>query len=526
MKTDKLPGTAEGRLPTMRFISLVLFVSILLFTSWPTIAGAQVMTPISQTRYVRAYNVATNDVKNASDFGPFNTGVFESFSAGTLSAQATAHQNSLIGITNITASGDASGSYCCSLFPSFLAQSQFSYTFSVDTSWNYSASNIVDAAVGTPSVTLTGPSGQIFKSVRPPIGAQTDVFTGSLPPGQYTLQAQALTSGGPNQYGSATFAFSFAVSPSPPPFAITALTVSSNDVLVAWQTAQQTTNVVQVTGGASDGSYSNNFVTISPLIVVPGTNNFTGATTNYLDVGGAAHSPSRFYRIATIGTQLVQYASDNAADPAYTNGWNNGSNGGSGFGAWTLTASSVLNGANDGFFVGPSTNNAFLASPGIDTSGKSWGIYANNNNFTAAYRAFNSSLPVGGTFKMDMDNGFIDTSNTVGFVLRNGNASGSFSNYNTAARFELFFRGGDPSGKYQAVDSLGQRNTGVSYTGTGLHLVFTLNTVDTYTLLTIDNASNTTNTLTGTLSGTAGSAIDSIALYNRNAGTGPLYGSG
>jgi hypothetical protein len=48
-----------------------------------------------------------------------------------------------------------------------------------------------------------------------------------------------------------------------------------------------------------------------------------------------------------------------------------------------------------------------------------------------------------------------------------------------------------------------------------------LNTTNTYTLLTIDNASNATNTFTGTLSGAAGSSLDSIALFNFNAGNSP-----
>ena len=133
-------------------------------------------------------------------------------------------------------------------------------------------------------------------------------------------------------------------------------------------------------------------------------------------------------------------------------------------------------------------------------------------------------MPVGGTFKIDMDTGFIDTGNSDGFVLRNGNASSSPTNYNTGARFELLYIGNDTSNSYKVVDNAGLYNIGVPFTGTGLHLVFTLNTLDTYTLLVIDNASGNTNaTVNGTLGGTAGSTLDSIALYNRNPGSGPQY---
>ena len=42
---------------------------------------------------------------------------------------------------------------------------------------------------------------------------------------------------------------------------------------------------------------------------------------------------------------------------------------------------------------------------------------------------------------------------------------------------------------------------------------------NTYALLTIDNASGATNTWSGTLAGTG--TVDSLAVYNRNAGSSP-----
>jgi hypothetical protein len=287
-----------------------------------------------------------------------------------------------------------------------------------------------------------------------------------------------------------------------------------NDVLLTWITAGGKGNVVQATPGAAIGSYSNNYTNLSPPISVAGSGI---VTTNYLDVGGATNVPARCYRVM----MTVAQAADNAGDPAYSGGWANGSNGGTGCSPWTLTASGVPGSASNGFYIGTSITNAFGTSPGIDTAGQSWGIYANGANFTAAYRGFNHSVPVGGTVKLDMDNGFIDTGNAVGFVLRNGNANGSYTNYNSNARFELLYIGGDSSNSYKVVDSAGLYNIGVPFTGTGLHLVFTLNTADTYTLLAIDNASGNTNAVVnGTLSGTSGGTVDSIALYNRNAGLG------
>jgi hypothetical protein len=304
------------------------------------------------------------------------------------------------------------------------------------------------------------------------------------------------------------------------PFRITSITRQSNDMLLAWTTVGGSTNVVQATSGVS-GSYATNFVNISPLIDVAGSGLMS---TNYLDADGATNGPARYYRVEMVETsssQTITQALDNAADPAYSGGWTNGSNGGTGFNPWTLTGSGVLGSNSNGYFIASSTNNASGASPGIDTSGKSWGIYANDNNFTAAYRVFDNSVPVGGTVKLDMDNGYINTGYSDGFVLRNSTASGSPTNYNTGARFEFLYLGGDSSNSYKVEDAAGLYNIGVPFTGTGLHLVFTLNTADTYTLLVVNNASGATNaTVNGTLSGTAGSAIESIALYNRNAGSG------
>jgi hypothetical protein len=126
---------------------------------------------------------------------------------------------------------------------------------------------------------------------------------------------------------------------------------------------------------------------------------------------------------------------------------------------------------------------------------------------------------VGGRVKLDMRNGFIDSGNADGFVLRTGNVNGSDTDYNTGARFEFLFIGGGDS--YAVVDASGYYTIGVPFTGTGLHLVFTLGTNDTYNLAVIDNASGNTDTnVTGTLNGTPGTTIDSITLYDRNAGSG------
>jgi hypothetical protein len=231
----------------------------------------------------------------------------------------------------------------------------------------------------------------------------------------------------------------------------------------------------------------------------------------------------QFYRVATSVQgepySLPYVSFDNTLGPVYSNGWTSASNSGRGFGPWTLTETST-NINSDGFFVGSSTNNG-NGTNDIDVGGTSWGLYANSGNLAVAYRAFSNSLAAGGALRVDLDNGYVNASGTVGFVLRNGNFTGGPTNYTTGARLQFLYVGFDSSNSYKVVDSGGQHNLGVPLTLTGLHLLFTLNTTNTYTLLTIDNASgNTNSTFSGTLGGTSGSTVDSIALFNNNAGAG------
>lgn len=78
---------------------------------------------------------------------------------------------------------------------------------------------------------------------------------------------------------------------------ITSVAAQGGDVLVSWTTAGGFTNVVQATAGLVDGSYSTNFLDLSPLIIIPGSGD---VTTNYLDSGGATNVPARYYRIRLV----------------------------------------------------------------------------------------------------------------------------------------------------------------------------------------------------------------------------------
>jgi hypothetical protein len=102
--------------------------------------------------------------------------------------------------------------------------------------------------------------------------------------------------------------------PPPPPstdFRITSIDRRGDDVVITWlTTGSGTSNIVQITTGATDGSYTNNFVDISGSAML-----INSSTTNYVDSGGATNIPSRFYRVRSTGTQSVVTDSDNDGLP-------------------------------------------------------------------------------------------------------------------------------------------------------------------------------------------------------------------
>ena len=77
-------------------------------------------------------------------------------------------------------------------------------------------------------------------------------------------------------------------------FIVVGITRQADDINITWTTVGGGSYVVQVTAGAADGSYTNNFTDLSPAIAIPSSGL---GTTNYLDVGGATNMPARYYRI-------------------------------------------------------------------------------------------------------------------------------------------------------------------------------------------------------------------------------------
>lgn len=125
---------------------------------------------------------------------------------------------------------------------------------------------------------------------------------------------------------------------------------------------------------------------------------------------------------ASAHSSFALTASDNATN--YGGGWTDGSNSGTGFAAWSLTNNDNSTTQFAGNFIGDSTSGA----GNINTSGQSFGLYANPAGaaFSTAIRSFSSSLSTNDQFSFDFAVNF-DNGNK-GFNLRT--AGDSIFNFN------------------------------------------------------------------------------------------------
>lgn len=208
-----------------------------------------------------------------------------------------------------------------------------------------------------------------------------------------------------------------------------------------------------------------------------------------------------FLSLSLITVQAATPASDTAADSAYDAGWADGSNGGTGFGAWQLTS-----GEGGGHFTGASTGNAGGSSDGIDTAGRSWGLWA-STGVTEAIRAFDGSLAPSQVFSAAFDNGYIDTERSTGMALRNGAGD---------TLWEFYFTGGE--NRYSIQDGNGSKSAPMLYTGNGFTVELELTSATTYRAR-ITDAAGTDRYFLGSLITQTDQGLAQVRFWNYEAGT-------
>jgi len=197
-------------------------------------------------------------------------------------------------------------------------------------------------------------------------------------------------------------------------------------------------------------------------------------------------------------------------------------NEGFGFDTWVFKYNS------GGSFLGDYGSNADLNYIGSPVNDQAWGLWANSGQHSVAFRGFgwdgtdykNALDESGDKFLLRMENGTVANGNSCGFVLRNGNSTNSYTDYNTGARLEFGFL--NPDTNYSIWDNSGKVDTGIGHTHNGLNIVVTLTGADTYSLdLYWTDTGTHAGNFTGTLSGSG--LIESVALYNNGVAGNDVF---
>jgi hypothetical protein len=145
--------------------------------------------------------------------------------------------------------------------------------------------NLTASTVSDATYSWTGPNGFTSTAQNPSISNATSAASGV-----YSVTVTD-TNGCTSAAGSTTALVTA--------LRVTAIAAQGNDIQITWLTTGGTTNAVQVTSGAVDGSYNTNgFADIAGSLTIVGGSGDT--STNYVDVGGATNAPSRYYRVRLV----------------------------------------------------------------------------------------------------------------------------------------------------------------------------------------------------------------------------------
>ena len=203
---------------------------------------------------------------------------------------------------------------------------------------------------------------------------------------------------------------------------------------------------------------------------------------------------------AVANSSYALVASDNASN--YGGTWANANNGGSGFLAW-----SISNNDGGGNFAGSFIGSSTPGAGDINTSGVSFGLYANPGAaFINADRGFSSAMSIGDVFSFNLGVNF-DNGNK-GFNLYSGGAGGAqLFNFNVGGGAQITAGSGLT---LNAGSGLGYNYGGPS--ALGITLTYTDATTLTYSISRSSTQGNQGVLFSGTVTGSF-SAPDAFRLY-------------
>lgn len=225
----------------------------------------------------------------------------------------------------------------------------------------------------------------------------------------------------------------------------------------------------------------------------------------------------------------VNVAEDDANQGMYGGGWNEGSGGDNGFFAWSMRSKSEGDDSYAGHYMANKGDHAVV---GPITGDRAFALFANGRGFeeSAAFRGIAVPLEPGDNFSFDILHGPFeqkggedsDTPGEVGVSYRTGFADGSVDDVDAGARLRFFAREGSPN--YLVTDAQSEFDTGIPITWEAVALTVTIVDADTYDLEVINLRDKSRHLLEGRkFGGEAGSPVNSLAFFNRNAETHDFF---
>lgn len=218
--------------------------------------------------------------------------------------------------------------------------------------------------------------------------------------------------------------------------------------------------------------------------------------------------------VAPVISSSAPLAYDDAAEPGYSSGWTSGSTGGYGFGVWDVYTNSPTP-PTAAFLIGDSNLNGTGNGPGINTSGKAWGMQLGSIGNLNAYRFFDNVFEQGQVFTCEWD---VVAATTVGAQHR------IMLDSDAAGFFELAVQTTSPNYLLRLPDVANQINTGVAIDEGGVEVKMALTgivgTSFSYDFSIRTLATNASYTRSGlTFAGTTSQTATQFTIDHRNTTT-------